>query len=151
MTSEKLTPRREIKLTNVGFRIRAANLAAATQALRADAQEGYDSTVRRNEKLAAVNKPPLPLPDTHVESVEATFQSLGFTIARDRAGGMRLTGFEGTADSQGLIINALRAVAAHVETHSYLRWEASNGSVWEDRFTRKKLRVREINPPFGMM
>lgn len=140
----------EIALTAADFRIRAANLAAATQALRADAQWSYDATVERNEKLAVRDKPTLPLPDPHVESVEAVFQDLGFTVARDRAGGIRLTGFTGSTKNEGLIINALRAVAPHVQSRSSLTWETSDGSSWEDYFFRKKLRVREISGPFDM-
>lgn len=151
MIPRKPAERRAITLVKANFRIRATNLDAATQALRDDAQYGYDWTVRRNEKLAARDRPPLPLPDTYVESVEAVFEALGFTIARDRAGGMHLTGFTGSADDEGLIINALRAVAPHVESHSALTWEANDGSSWEEYFLRRKLRVRDFNGPHDMM
>lgn len=151
MIPRKPAERREIKLVTASFRICAANLDAATQALRNDAQYGYDWTIRRNEKLAARDRPSLPLPDAHVESVEAAFEALGFTIARDRAGGMRLTGFTGSADDEGLIINALRAVAPYVESRSALTWESNDGSSWEEYFFRKKLRVRDFSGPLDMM
>lgn len=151
MIPRKPAEGREIKLVTADFRIRAANLDAATRALRDDAQYGYDWTVRRNEKLAVRDRPSLPLPGTHVESVEAVFEALGFTIARDRAGGVRLTDFTGSADDEGVIINALRAVAPHVESRSSLTWEANDGSSWEEHFFRKKLRVRDFRGPFDMM
>lgn len=151
MTAELPAPRREIKLVAAQFRIKAANLGAALAALRDDAQYGHKWTVRRNEQLAARGKLTLPLPATHVESVEAAFETLGFTVSRDRAGDIRLTGFSGGIDAQGDIINALRAVAPHVETNSSLTWESSDGRSWEDRFFRRKLRVREISEPRDLM
>lgn len=141
----------ELRLVTADFRIRAANLDAATQALRDNAQRWRDWTVRRNEKLASRGKPLLDVPSTVVESVEAVFRDLGFVIGHDRAGGLRLTGFKGNHEDLGLIIDALRAVEKQVESRSSLTWEVSDGSAWEDRFFRKQMRVRDFSGPLDMM
>lgn len=151
MTAQTTPETPGLTLVTADFRIRAAHLEAATQALRDDAQRWHCWTVRRNEKLAARGRPTLPLPDTHVESVESTFRGLGFTITHDRAGGLRLTGFSGSPENQVLIIDALRAVEKQVESRSSLTWEMNDGSSWEDWFFRKKMRVRDISGPFDMM
>lgn len=150
MTTPQPTEALTLTLTTCDFRIRAANLDAATEALRVAAKQRHEWAADHNAKLAARGRAELPLPDTRVESVEAVFRDLGFTTGHDRAGGLRLKGFTGDLDSLGPATDALRAVEGLAESRSSLTWDTSDGAAWEYWFFRKRMQVRDLRGPLDM-